>query len=673
METAPMTPQAAESESPYKMTISLNVLNHLGISLYSNVPAVLSEVVANAYDADADKVKIDILPETDQIVIFDDGHGMNLEDINRRYLHVGYQKRKDAEIPELTPKHRRAPMGRKGIGKLSVFSIAGVVEVASLKDGEKNAFRMVAKEIENKIKEQSQDVNNPIDYRPTPIEFPAVPFPETGTRIVLSKLKQNLKASASFSRKRLARRFSVIGDSFKIIINGVEISIADRDFFSKLEFVWFLGEESRAQFSPDCVNATRTEVIDNEIPYGVGDARYKVTGWVGTFKEQLNIDVEQDNNSIVLMARGKLVMEDVAPEFKEGRVFSKYICGEINADFLDDNLQEDIVTSDRQRILETDVRWEVLKDYIKTKILTPIGNKWTAWRTDNAVAEARKTPAINDWFNALKGDNRKTAEKLFQRIESLKSTVPEVKKELYRSGILAFEKLALAESLSVLEKMSNDEDFTEIIKVFARVDELEATHYYHITKGRLEVLEKFKNLFNPETKERILQDYIFKHLWLLNPTWERAAFDPHMETTINSLFEAEVAKEAALDKEEALGRVDIKYRTVTGKHIIIELKKYDVRVKIHTLMDQVSKYRRTLEKCLNTQFPADSHNIEVICVLGHPPTPANEDKRNREKLATESARYITYDQLLDESMTAYKDYLEKQKDVSRVIHLLAQI
>ncbi len=32
----------------YSMSLSLNVLNHLGINLYSNVPAVLSEVVANA-------------------------------------------------------------------------------------------------------------------------------------------------------------------------------------------------------------------------------------------------------------------------------------------------------------------------------------------------------------------------------------------------------------------------------------------------------------------------------------------------------------------------------------------------------------------------------------------------------------------------------------------------
>lgn len=33
--------------NPYKMTLDLNVLNHLGINLYSNVPAVIAEVVAN--------------------------------------------------------------------------------------------------------------------------------------------------------------------------------------------------------------------------------------------------------------------------------------------------------------------------------------------------------------------------------------------------------------------------------------------------------------------------------------------------------------------------------------------------------------------------------------------------------------------------------------------------
>ncbi len=42
------------------MTISLNALEHLGITPDSNIPAVLSEIVANAWDADAKKVIVTI-------------------------------------------------------------------------------------------------------------------------------------------------------------------------------------------------------------------------------------------------------------------------------------------------------------------------------------------------------------------------------------------------------------------------------------------------------------------------------------------------------------------------------------------------------------------------------------------------------------------------------------
>lgn len=77
----------------YTMSLDLNVLNHLGLNLYSNTPAVLSEVVANSYDADALEVKIDISQESDKIVIIDDGNGMTLQEINEKFLRVGYQKR----------------------------------------------------------------------------------------------------------------------------------------------------------------------------------------------------------------------------------------------------------------------------------------------------------------------------------------------------------------------------------------------------------------------------------------------------------------------------------------------------------------------------------------------------------------------------------------------------
>ena len=64
------------TEGPqYEMTISLNVLTHLGFGLYSNIAAVLSEVVANSWDADARQVCISIDTENEIVTIQDDGHG----------------------------------------------------------------------------------------------------------------------------------------------------------------------------------------------------------------------------------------------------------------------------------------------------------------------------------------------------------------------------------------------------------------------------------------------------------------------------------------------------------------------------------------------------------------------------------------------------------------------
>ncbi|MFZ4847161.1 ATP-binding protein [Enterococcus casseliflavus] len=79
-------------DSPlYEMKMNQNVLNHLGINLYRNIPAVLSEIVANAWDADATKVHVKTVE--DILIIKDNGCGMDINDINNKFLTVGYQKR----------------------------------------------------------------------------------------------------------------------------------------------------------------------------------------------------------------------------------------------------------------------------------------------------------------------------------------------------------------------------------------------------------------------------------------------------------------------------------------------------------------------------------------------------------------------------------------------------
>ena len=49
------------SQSPQKvleMKFDPNVITHLGIQMYSTLPPVISELISNAYDADATEVKI---------------------------------------------------------------------------------------------------------------------------------------------------------------------------------------------------------------------------------------------------------------------------------------------------------------------------------------------------------------------------------------------------------------------------------------------------------------------------------------------------------------------------------------------------------------------------------------------------------------------------------------
>ena len=151
-------------DNKFIMSLSLNVLNHLGINLYSNIPAVLSEIVANSWDADA--TRVDITISDDEIVIKDDGCGMSAEDINNKFLYVGYQKREQSVE---SPKYNRKYMGRKGIGKLSMFSIAREVDVISKKKMidesgtsyfEVSGFRMNIDEITEVIKKEHDDSNS---------------------------------------------------------------------------------------------------------------------------------------------------------------------------------------------------------------------------------------------------------------------------------------------------------------------------------------------------------------------------------------------------------------------------------------------------------------------------------------------------------------------------------
>lgn len=240
-------------EAKYKMSINLQVLNHLGLNLYSNTSAVLSEVVANAWDADATQVDIKISGDT--ITITDNGNGMDLSDINHKYLTVGYQKRSESAF---SPVLHRPVMGRKGIGKLSLFSIANVVEVFSHKNGETNGFKIDTDSLRKAIATNDE-------YYPTELSTDGIDLEGNGTKIILSNLKKKRTAAlATHLRQRLARRFAIIGakNQFKVLINDNEIVISDRNYLSKAQCVWVFPPKNQPdEFKNDLRDQTKADKL----------------------------------------------------------------------------------------------------------------------------------------------------------------------------------------------------------------------------------------------------------------------------------------------------------------------------------------------------------------------------------------------------------------------------
>src|SRR6266446_5832725 len=253
-----------------------------------------------------------------------------------------------------TPKFKRHVMGRKGIGKLSLFSIADTIEVRSAKkpptgSATRSGFIMNGPAIARAIEQGEPGAK----YYPEPIKKKQIKISK-GTEITLRDLKKDVSRSETFLRRRLARRFGIIGDEFKfhVWVNRNEISISDRDYFNKLEYIWLIGEDSE-KYAALCTNLKSKESLKGKVGK---EKSYKVSGWVGTFDEQKSI--EEGNNTIVIQAWGKIVHEDILKDLKEGGLFTKYLIGEIRADFLDLDDQPDIVTSDRQRLKENDPRFQ---------------------------------------------------------------------------------------------------------------------------------------------------------------------------------------------------------------------------------------------------------------------------------------------------------------------------
>ena len=376
----------------YRINIDKKVLRLLGAQLYGDTPSIISELVQNAYDADAKNVWITInttVPNT--IIVQDDGIGMTPEEINTRFLNIGQDRR--AAFP-ISPSGRKV-LGRKGIGKLAVFSLAKIIDVYSVKEGQVAACRLDFDDI-------TLNDGNPqtLDESSVPIEPEFLSPTGSGTKIILQNIQKDVSRSLNYIINRLMRTFDVNSEDFKVYVRKnqdafKELSRKDLNFFDSMDTIITFGEDYVS-----CIN----QVLQNDIPsqykytkkyedlcaekkfqimpYQITvldnaghpvERNFSFSGWIGTMHErpsfkkfiaesyevegQTKFEVSLTDNRITVFSRGKIGEFDILPKTQTNRIADAYVIGEIYADIFEDDDLADMAISNRRGYDETDQRY----------------------------------------------------------------------------------------------------------------------------------------------------------------------------------------------------------------------------------------------------------------------------------------------------------------------------
>ncbi len=103
----------------FRFAVDSALLGELGEKLVSTVHVAVAELVKNAYDADASKVTVSIVPEADgapRVIVEDDGIGMTIDEVRRFWMKIGTT----GKVAEpVSKQYGRLKTGSKGIGRFS--------------------------------------------------------------------------------------------------------------------------------------------------------------------------------------------------------------------------------------------------------------------------------------------------------------------------------------------------------------------------------------------------------------------------------------------------------------------------------------------------------------------------------------------------------------------------
>ena len=117
----------SEDASYLTVTVDKSHILTLGERLYEQSIELIRELVNNAYDADA--TRVDVTVSDEEIVVADNGEGMDMEGL-KQYFSVGSDEKL---LHPISPRLGRDRIGQFGIGKFASLAAASRFEITTQK------------------------------------------------------------------------------------------------------------------------------------------------------------------------------------------------------------------------------------------------------------------------------------------------------------------------------------------------------------------------------------------------------------------------------------------------------------------------------------------------------------------------------------------------------------
>ena len=374
--------------SDLELKFDPKTIEHLGVKMYSTLPPALAELISNAYDADATEVKIQFHEKggsPHSITVIDTGFGMSDEDIQKKFLVIGRNRRKD-DGDKPSPTFNRLPTGKKGLGKLALFGLAKKISVDTVRDGLRNKFTLDWDSLlsADGTYKPTRDVTNEQVDRPN------------GTIIRLSELKRKSTFDLEGIADSLARIF-IVDDNFRIVLKTTE---------SEKDAIYITNDRRYSQ-------------LNSQFQWEKADLLDEVDGFYSRVDFKLittetPIPPSSGARGVTIFSRGKLVN---APEYfsvSTSSHFFQYLTGWITADFID-LLDEDVISTNRQAINWDNPEMVEFREFLG-KLIARVNSSWRQKRSEKKDDDFKASTGIDreKWFSTLPKEVKGSVEKIVE-------------------------------------------------------------------------------------------------------------------------------------------------------------------------------------------------------------------------------------------------------------------